>query len=328
MQSCQRLFKALVLPLLALLMAHEPARAQATLPSTIKLVVGYPPGGSTDTVARLVGQALQETLKTTVIVDNRAGAGGRIAAGQLKKAPTDGSEIMIAPNALTTVQSLVYADKINYSVTDDFIPIAKIASYPFVLSVPASSSIRNVNDLAAWVKANPGQAMFGSSGAGGMSHFSGLMLAKAAGFEWVHVPFKGGAPLVNDLVGGHVAAGVDTIIDHIEHSRAGKLRILGIFSQQRYALAPEIPTLAEQGVKGLNVEGWFGAFAPTGTPAPIVARLEEGFRHVLTDPAFKARLNKLVIDVDFKASADFRKLQVAELQTWAPVVKSSGFKPD
>lgn len=302
--------------------------AQPVMPSTIKIVVGYPPGGSTDTLARLLGQGMQEQLRTTVIVDNRPGAGGRIAATQLKKGATDGSEIMVAPNALTTVQSLVYADKITFNVMDDFVPVAKLASYPFALSVPATSSIKNVNDLVAWTKANPLQASFGSSGAGGMSHFAGLMVAKEAAFNWTHVPYKGGAPLVTELIGGHISAGVDTLIDHIEHSRSGKIRILGISTQKRYPLTPEIPTLAEQGLKGLNIEGWFGAFVPTGTPPPIVARLEDSIRRVLSDPSFKSKLNKLAIEVDFKTGAELRNTQAMELQSWAPVVKASGFKPE
>ncbi|WP_185738269.1 Bug family tripartite tricarboxylate transporter substrate binding protein [Variovorax beijingensis] len=315
-----------ILAALAVVFSVSPAQSQ--VPPTIKLVVGYPPGGSVDTLARLLGQALQDSLKTTVVVDNRPGAGGRLAAAQFKRAATDGSEIMIAPNALTTVQSLVYADKLGYSVLDDFVPVAKLASYPFALSVPASSNIRTANDLTAWVKANRAQASYGSSGAGGTSHFAGLMFAKAANIEWDHVPYKGGAPLVTDLVGGHIGAGVDTLIDHIEHARAGRIRIVGIFSQKRYALAPDVPTLAEQGIKGLDIEGWFGAFVPAGMPPATVARLDEAFGKVLADPAFKARLNKLVIETSYLNSSDFRKLQAAELQTWAPVVRNSGFKPD
>lgn len=318
----------LLAPILAGLALFSVVPARSQVPQTIKLVVGYPPGGSVDTLARFMGQALQESLKTTVIVDNRPGAGGRIAAAQFKRAPADGSEIMIAPNALTTVQSLVYADKLGYSVLDDFTPVAKLASYPFALSVPGSSSIRTANDLTAWVKANPAQAAYGSSGAGGMSHFAGLRFAKAAGVEWAHIPYKGGAPLINDLVGGHVGAAVDTVIDHIEHARAGKIRIVGIFSQKRYALAPELPTLAEQGIQGLDIEGWFGAFVPAGTPPAMVARLDDAFGKALADPALKAKLNKLVIEVSYLHNNDFRKLQAAELQAWAPVVRDSGFKPD
>jgi len=318
----------LLAPILAVLALFSVVPAQSQVPSTIKLVVGYPPGGSSDTLARLLGQALQDSLKATVIVENRPGAGGRLAAAQFKRAPTDGSEIMIAPNALTTVQSLVYADKLGYSVLDDFVPVAKLASYPIALSVPGSSSIRTASDLTAWVKANPTQANYGSSGAGGMSHFAGLMFAKAAAIQWAHVPYKGGAPLITDLVGGHVGAGVDTVIDHIEHARAGKIRIVGIFSQERYVLAPEVPTLAEQGIKGLDIEGWFGAFVPAGTPPAVVVRLDDAIGKVLADPAFKARLNKLVIEVSYLRSNEFRKLQAAELQAWAPVVRQSGFKPE
>lgn len=319
--------QALLSSLLALAAAAAfPSAAQ--MPPLVKLVVPYPPGGSVDTLARFLQQPLQEQLKTTVVVDNRPGAGGRIAASQVKRDPADGSVVLIAPNALTTIQSLVYAGKIDYSVTEDFTPVAKLASYPFGLAVPATSTARTAGDLTAWAKANAAKASYGTSGAGGMAHFSGLAFGKATGVEWTHVAFKGGAPLVTDLIGGHIPAGVDTLIDQIEHQRAGKIRVLGIFSDKRYPLAPEIPTLAEQGISLAPVEGWFGAFVHAKTPRDTVARLDQAIAKVLADPELKAKLNKMVIEPSYLPSADFTRLQAAELRQWAPVVRDSGFKPE
>lgn len=314
--------------ILATLAAAAVAPVHSQVPAVVKLVVPYPPGGSVDTVARLLQQPLQEQLKTTVVVDNRPGAGGRIAASQLKREPADGSVILIAPNALTTIQSLVYAGKIDYSVTDDFKAVAKIAFYPFGIAVPSTSSLKNVAELTAWLKANPGKSSYGTSGAGGLAHFSGLTFGKATGVTWEHVPFKGGAPLITDLIGGHIPVGIDTLIDQIEHQRAGKVRVLGIFSAQRYALAPEIPTLAEQGISLAPVEGWFGAFVPAKTPADVVARLDQAIARVLADPQLKAKMQKLVIEPAYLGSEQFTKLQAAELQQWMPVVRDSGFRPE
>lgn len=303
-----------------------PAAAQT--PSTIKLVVPYPPGGSVDTLARLIQPPLQEQLKATVIVENRPGAGGRIAAGQVRREPADGSIVLVAPNALTTIQSLVYAGRLDYTM-DDFTPVAKLASYPISLAVPASSPAHTPAELVALAKTKPASANYGTSGAGGMSHFAGLVFAKSAGFEWSHVAYKGGAPLITDLIGGHIPAGVDTLIDQIEHQRAGRIRVLGIFSRQRYPLAPEIPTLAEQGVRGMPpIEGWFGMFVPAKTPKEVVASLDQAIGNVLSDPQLKAKLNKLVIEVSYLPSSQFSRLQSAELQQWAPVVRDSGFKPE
>lgn len=315
-----------LLSLLASAVISVPALAQ--VPPMIKLVVPYPAGGSVDTMARLLQQPLQDQLKTTVVVDNRPGAGGRIAASQVKREPADGSVILIAPNALTTIQSLVYAGKIDYNIKDDFTPVSKLASYPFGLAVPATSTVKTAGELREQLRTKPGMASYGTSGAGGMSHFSGVAFGQAVGVSWTHVAFKGGAPLITDLIGGHVPVGIDTLIDQIEHHRAGKIRIIGTFSAQRYPLAPEIPTLAEQGVTISPVEGWFGAFVPSKTPKATVTRIDQAIGRVLADPELKAKLNKLVIDVSYLPSDQFTRAQAAELVQWAPVVRDSGFKPE
>jgi len=318
---------------LALLLAMAaaavlPAAYAQQLPPLIKLVVPYPPGGSADTTARLLAQPLQDELKTTVVVENRPGAGGRVAASQLKRDPADGSVILIAPNALTTIQSLVYAGKLDYNVLDDFTPVSRLVSFPLGLAVSGTSSIRNAADLKAFMAANSASANFGSPGAGGMAHFAGLTFGKVAGIEWTHVAFKGGAPLITDMIGGHIPVGVDALVDQIEFQRAGKIRVLGIFSAQRYPLAPEIPTFAEQGIKMAPVEGWFGAFAPAKTPKETVARIDRAIGHALADPQMKAKLNKIVLEPSYLASAEFTRLQADELKQWAPVVRDSGFTPE
>ena len=318
---------------LALLLAMAaaavlPAAYAQQMPPLIKLVVPYPPGGSADTTARLLAQPLQDELKTTVVVENRPGAGGRDAASQLRRDPADGSVILIAPNALTTIQSLVYAGKLDYNVLDDFTPVSRLVSFPLGLAVSGTSSIRNAADLKAFMSANSASANFGSPGAGGMAHFAGLTFGKVAGIEWTHVAFKGGAPLITDMIGGHIPVGVDALVDQIEFQRAGKIRVLGIFSAQRYPLAPEIPTFAEQGIKMAPVEGWFGAFAPAKTPKETVARIDRAIGHALADPQMKAKLNKIVLEPSYLPSAEFARLQADELKQWAPVVRDSGFTPE
>ena len=298
-----------------------------TLPPMIKLVVPYPAGGSVDSLARLIAQPLQEQLKTTVVVDNKPGAGGRISASQLKRSPADGSVILIAPNALTTIQSLVYEGQLDYKVMEDFIPLSRLASYPMSLAVPATSKFKTAPELVAAMKVSK-DANYGTSGAGGLAHFAGLEFGKTTGIEWTHVAYKGGAPLITDLIGGHLPAAIDTLVDQIEHQRGGRIRVLGIFSEKRYSLAPDIPTLAEQGIKMAPVEGWFGAFLPAKTPAAVVTQIDQAMAKAMANPDVKEKLSKLVLQTAYLNSADFTSLQAAELQQWAPVVKDSGFKPD
>ncbi len=300
--------------------------AQSSAP--VRLVVPYPAGGSVDTLARLLQQPLQAQLQTDVIVENRPGAGGRIAAASLPREAKDGTTVLIAPNALTTLQSVIYADQIDYDVRTDFQPVSRLVSFPIGVSVAADSPILNMDDLKAAMQDNPEMANYGTSGAGGMAHFAGLMLGDAADIDWTHVPFKGGAPLVNDLIGGHIAVGIDTVVDHVEYQRAGKLRILAIFSPERYSLAPNIPTMAEQGVDNVpTVEGWFGAFVPAGTDPAAVDRLDEALAAVVQDPAMQKRLNQLMLDVSYLPHDEFTQLQADELDQWGPVIEESGFKP-
>ena len=304
------------------------AALAAEVPQTISLIVGYPPGGSADTVARLLAQPLGKALNVNVVVENRSGAGGRIAAAYLKSAKADGSYLMIVPNSVTTIASLVYEGKLPYDMRKDFAPVARLVSYPFALSVAENSGVKTPADLKVWLEQHPDRANYGSSGAGGLTHFAGLLYANKAGISWTHVPFAGGAPLVTNLLGGHVIAGVDTLVDHYEQSRTGKLRILGIFSPQRYPLTPDIPTLEEQGVNGMNVTGWLGAYAPVNTPAEVVARYDEAFMKVLSDPDVVKRLNGLVLQTAYQSQGELRKTLDDELALWAPVIKQSGFTPE
>ncbi len=295
----------------------------------IRLFVGYPPGGSVDTVARLLADPLGKALGTSVLVENRPGAGGRIAAAALATGPADGSIIMLAPNALTTVQTLVYADQITYDMRHDFAPIARVASYPFALSVGADMPVKTPAELNTWLRAHPAQAMFGSPSAGGMAHFAGLMYGKNEKIDWTQIAYKGGAPMLTNLIGGHVAAGVDTLIDHIEQHRAGKIRILGTFSDTRSPLAPDLPTLQEQGITGmLPVEGWFGLFARAGTPPATLQAMDEAVAAILKDPAFVERLGRMVVQPAYLDRNELARVQSRELDDWAVVVRESGFKPE
>jgi tripartite-type tricarboxylate transporter receptor subunit TctC len=309
----------------ALLASALPVRAQTQPPLTI--VVPYSPGGAADYVARILADKMREPLGRTVLVDNKPGAGGRLAAGLVKNMPADGSVVMIGLNALI-VQSLIYAGKNNFDLQADFTPVAKLVSLPLSLAVPASAPVKNVRELIESAKADKGRVAYGTSGAGTLGHLSGLRLAKAGGVEFVHVPYKGGAPMMNDFLGGQLQASIDGLPEHIEHHRAGRIRIIGHFSSQRSPHLPEVPTIVEQGFKGVVAEVWFGMFTPAKTPREVVMRLQDVVAKVLQQPDVVARLEKVAAKPDFLTSEQFSGVVSRDFETWAPVVRDSGVKPE
>lgn len=308
----------------ALLASTLPVQAQAQPPLTI--VVPYSAGGAADYVARILAEKMREPLGRPVLVDNKPGAGGRLAAGLVKNMPADGSVVMIGLNALI-VQSLIYAGRNNFDLQADFTPIAKLVSLPLSLAVPASSPVKNVPELIESARGD-GRVAYGTSGAGTLGHLSGLRLAKAGNVEFVHVPYKGGAPMMNDFLGGQLQASIDGLPEHIEHHRAGRIRIIGHFSSQRSPHLPDVPTVVEQGFKGVVAEVWFGMFTPAKTPREAVTRIQDVVAKILQQPDVVARLEKVAAKPDFLGSEQFRSVVSQDFETWAPVVRDSGVKPE
>lgn len=310
----------------ALLASGLPVQAQAQQPP-LTIVVPYSAGGAADYVARILADKMREPPGRPVLVDNKPGAGGRLAAGLVKNMPADGSVVMIGLNALI-VQSLIYAGKNNFDLQTDFTPVAKLVSLPLSLAVPVSAPVKNVQDLIASAKASKGHVSYGTSGVGTLGHLSGLRLAKAGGVDFVHVPYKGGAPMMNDFLGGQLEASIDGLPEHIEHHRAGRIRIIGHFGSQRSPHLPEVPTVAEQGFKGVVAEVWFGMFTPAKTPRETVTRLQDIVAKVLQQPDVVARLEKVAAKPDFLTSEQFSRVVSRDFETWAPVVRDSGVKPE
>lgn len=316
---------ALLAAMLGISMA---AGAQTDQP--IKILVGFPPGGSTDTVARVLGEKLAVVLKQPVIIDNKPGAGGRLAAQALKSAAPDGQTFMIAPNATPLFQTLLYPPAtLKYDMLKDFAPVAMVVSYPLALAVNTETGVKTAKDYVAWVKANPQKASFGTAGAGGHTHFSGLQLGKAIGANLQMVPYRGNGPLVTDLLGGQVPAGVMTAGDILPHQSTGKVRIVGVFGGKRSALLPEVPTFREQGIDIDTGDAWTGMWAPAKTPQAQIDRMQNALKHVLEMPEVRDILaNKATLNPDFRPAEEMDRLQRKELAYWGPVIKASGFTPD
>jgi len=308
--------------------ALSPAQAQDKPP--IRLLVGFAPGGSTDTVARVIADKLRGPLRQPVIVENKPGAGGRLAAEALKNAPPDGLSYMIAPNATAVFQHLLYPPAVlKYDVLTDLAPVAMLVSYPLALAVGTKSGVKTTAEYVAWIKARPKEGSFGSAGLGGHTHFSGLQFAKAAGIDLTVVPYRGNGPLATDLLGGQVPAGIMTAGDIVQHQRSGQVRVLATFGAKRSPLLPEVPTLIEQGFKVDTGDAWTGMWAPAKTPKEEIERMQAALKFVLELPEVRDILiNKQTLQPDFQSGAAMDKTLRKELAYWGPVIKETGFKPE
>lgn len=305
-----------------------PARA-ADKP-LIRILVGLPPGGGTDAIARVIAERLAVELGQPVMIENRVGVGGRLAADALMTAAPDGLTWMIAPNATPTFQTLVFGSQIKWDIWRDFAPVAGLVSYPLGMAVSLQTGATNAREFVAWVKKNP-NASFGTPGLGGMNHFLGVQFAKAAGIDLPATPYKGTPPLIIDLVGGHVPSAVTLMDDMLRYHRAGKVRVIGIFSDQRSELMPDIPTMVEQGINvaSSSGDGWTAMWAPAKTPPVEIERMQQALRRVLDKPEVREILTtRLMVTPHFLDAKEMARLQRAELAIWEPIIKASGFKPD
>lgn len=323
--------KGLVLGLLLcpVLWLNGPTPAQAQERGPMRILVGFPPGGASDNLARLLAEKLKDVLKQAVIVENKPGIGGRLAAEAVRNAAPDGLTYMIAPNATFVFQHLTYPTSVlRYDMTTDFVSVAQLTSYPIALVTNSSIGIKTAKDYISWAKANPSKTNFGTAGAGGETHFNGLQFGKLAGVPMTVVPYRGNAPLIVDLVGAQIQTGIMVMGDALPHIRSGKLNALGVFSPKRSALTPEVPTMAEQGFDTGGNDGWMGLWGPVKAPKAEVERLAAAIKQVLALPEVKEHLlNKLLQVSDFHSGAEVDQKLAAELAHWGPIIKASGFTP-
>lgn len=301
--------------------------AHAQADKTLRVMVGFPPGGSIDVVARSLADKMKDELKANIVVENRAGAGGRLAADLLKSAPADGSVVMITPVVVPVLAPLVFS-KLNYNPATDFAPVGHVCNFNFALSIPAALPAKTVTEFVAWLKTNPQKANFGSPAAGSLPHFFGEILSREARADMVHVPFAGGAALMTALVGGQVSAGIDVVLEALEAHRAGKVRILATSGERRSAVLPDVPTFKESGYPGIVASGWFAMYAPAKAPAASIDAINRALNKALTHPEVLERFGKLALEAGGGSPADLRALEQASTARWAPVVKATGFRAD
>jgi tripartite-type tricarboxylate transporter receptor subunit TctC len=288
--------------------------------------VGFPPGGPVDVITRTLAQQLGELIGQPVVVDNRAGAGGIIGTELVARAAPDGYTLMMASTTLA-IQETLY-NNLTYSALRDFTPIAEIAAGPQVLVVNTTVPAKNVQELIALARTQPGKLNYASPSSGGANHLAAEMLKSVAGIDVTHIPYKGGAPAEVDLIGGRVTFMFASLPAAVTRVRAGQLRALGVTSLQRVVAAPDIPTLAESGLPGFEVISWYGIVGPAGIPAPVVARLNNEINKALDSPAMKERMVSLGVEGTPGTPDEFAAFIRRDTAKWAKVIKDSGAKPE
>lgn len=310
----------------AVVLAGMAALAQAqALDGPLRVVVGYAPGGASDRVARIVAEKLQGRLGVPVLVENKTGAGGRLAAQQVKAAPAGQNVLMLGNPAVMVVAPLVFKDN-GYDAERDFVPVSHVSNYEFAVAVGPAIPVRELSHLLAWLRANPGQANIGVPATGSLPHFFGLMMAQKARVDAQVVGYRGSAPLMTDLMGGQVAVAVDSFDTVLPQHEAGKLRILAVSGSQRSPHAPQIPTFKEAGLD-LVATGWNAFFAPASMPRDKLERLARAIREVMQEPDTARKFADAKMTAVVSTPAQTEAMIRAFRAQWAPVVQQSGYQP-
>ncbi len=301
------------------------ASAQAYPSRPIRVIIGYTPAGSADITARLMGQWLSERLGQTVVIENRPGAGTNLATESVVRAPADGYTLLLVAPA-NAINATLF-DKLNHNFMRDIAPVAGINRFANVMEVNPAVPAKTVPEFIAYAKANPGKLSMASSGAGSTIHMSGELFKMMTGIQMTHVPYRGSAPALTDMISGQVQVMFDNIPSSIEHIRAGKLRPLAVTGTTRSDLLPDIPMVADY-LPGYEASAWYGFGAPRGTPPEIIEKLNKTVNDILADPAVKKKFADMGATLIVSSPADFGKYVAAETEKWGKVVKFSGAKPD
>ena len=318
---------ALVVTATAGVLSAAPAQAQGTWPDKpLKLVVPYPAGGNADNTARLLATQLGQRLGQQVVVDNRPGGSGTIGAAAVAKAPADGYTLLLDATAFTVNPSLF--PKLPFDATKDFAPISLVLQVPLLMVVPANSPFQSVADVVKAAKARPGHLTYASAGNGGAQHLAGELFKQGQKVALTHIPYRGGAPALTDLIGGQVDLMFSATTASGPFVKSGKLRALAISSPRRVEGWESVPTVAESGVPGFQVSEWNGLFAPAGTPRPVLERLEAETRAIVASPEMKKRFAELGVQGVGSSAQEFSAFLKTESTKWDEVIRTSGIRMD
>ncbi|PIM54210.1 MFS transporter [Roseateles chitinivorans] len=329
-RSRVRLLAATAAMVLGATMTTTPAVATeaANWPTQpVKLIVPFAPGGTSDVLAREIAARLQVALKQTVVVDNKAGAGGVLGADSVAKAAPDGYTVLLGTIATHAINPALMP-RMPYKADRDFAPVILLGKISNVLLIGPGAQARTVKDIVAAAKAKPGDITFASAGQGTSQHLSGEVFRLMTGADLTHVPYKGSAPAIQDVMGGQVPMSFETVTVALPQIKAGKVKAVAVTSARRSAQLPDVPTLAEAGVPGFDVSSWQALYLPAGTPPAIVAKLNAEVQKIVAQPEVKARMESLGLEYAPNTPAQFTEFQKAEQARWAKVIKDGNVKPD
>lgn len=302
-------------------------QAATSFPSkAVTIILPFAPGGATDTIARVVAQNLSERWKHPVIVENRSGSNGNIGATLAARAPADGYTMLMATSS-HAINATLYK-KLDYSLGKDFAALSNIATVPLILVVNPAVPAQSPKELASYASAHAGQLNFGSGGVGTAAHLAGELFNSASGGHMAHVPYKGGALAMNDLLGGHIQLMFANLPEALSQVRSGKLRALAVTGNVRHPQQPDVPTFAEAGFKDINLKSWFGLFAPKNTPAPIVDKLSRDIAAAVADPGVQTRLKEMGAEPIGNQHKEFQAFVASDIQRWGELVRRSGATAD
>lgn len=324
-RAMQVLAAGMLLPMGAATLAAEADAVQRYPEKPIRLIVSYPAGGTADLLSRAIGEGLNEIFKQPVIVENRPGANGNIAAGFVATQPKDGYTLLMTAPGPVAVNANLYSS-LPFDPEKDFAPVARVAIAPLLLVVPSALPVKTLDELLAYLKANPGKATFASQGNASSGHLAMELLKSKAGFEAVHAPYKGSSPALVDLVAGHVTMMFDNTTSSMPHVRSGALRAIAVAESRRIGAAPDVPTVEEAGVKGFAATPWFGLVTTAGTPPGIIAKLNQAIQQVLDKPAVRTRFEGMGVELVKESPEAFARYIGEERAKWKEVIRVSGTK--
>jgi len=303
------------------------AQTTAASEKPIKILVGFPPGGSADVIARVLAQQLTAKLGgQSVIVDNKPGASGRIAIEALKNSVPDGTTLFVTPSGPMVIFPHVFK-KLGFDPVRDFTPVSQLAGFQFAITSGPKSNVKNVAEMLAKAKSDPSTASFATPGTGTVPQFLGVMLADTAKVDLQHVPFQGGAPALNALLGGHVGYGIDVVSEILEAQKAGKVNVIAVTGAKRSAQIPDVPTLREQGIT-MDASAWFAIYGPANMPPATLARINKVVVEAMNDPATKTKLSSMGFDVIGSSPEQLAAVQKVDLNKWEKPIKATGFQAD
>jgi len=313
--------------LLWCVIATVDAHAQGQTTRPLRILVPVAAGGTSDITARLIADGMTDATGQPVVVENRPGATGRIAAEALKHAAPDGTTLLLAPIAVAVLAPLAF-EQVGYDPVKDFVPVAQVAKFPYAFAVRPDHPARTVPEFVAWAAANPEQASFGTGGSGSLPHLLGVMVGSATGTKLIHVAYKGVAQVEADLMGGQIAASISALGDLIGLHRAGKLRILATSDAERSPLLPAVPTFREQGLATVEGVGWNAVYAPAGTPRPVIDHLSAVIVKFLRTPGVRDKFMSLGIEATGTTPEELAVIMARDTAHWAEVVRAAGFSGD